>query len=111
MSKKESFFNKYLGGSIFSRRVVVKQLPFILYVVFLLMLYISNTYIAEDMRRDIKKKNDILKDKRIECVSIESNIKRLSMQSELAKRLKSVGIKESVEPVRRIVVNKDNINE
>ena len=52
-----SFFNNYLGGDVFSKASVVKQLPFILYVVFLLMLYITNTYIAEDINREVLVKN------------------------------------------------------
>ncbi len=104
MSKKESFFNKYLGGDIFSKETVVRQLPFILYVVLLLMLYISNTYIAEDMRLDIKRKTRILENKKVESVSLNAEITRITKQSELVKALKNKGIKESVVPVKRIVV-------
>ena len=68
MSKKGkgSFFNNFLGGDVFSKETVVRQLPFILYVVLLLMLYISNTYLAEDMRLEIKNKNRLLENKRVE---------------------------------------------
>ncbi len=104
MSKKGSFFNKYLGGDIFSKETVVRQLPFILYVVLLLMLYISNTYLAEDMRLDIKRKTRILENKKVESVSLNAEITRITKQSELVKALKNKGIKESVVPVKRIVV-------
>ena len=33
--KKSSFFKNYLGGDVFTKDSVVKQLPFVLYVVFL----------------------------------------------------------------------------
>lgn len=104
--KKGSFFKNYLGGDVFSKGAVVRQLPFILYVVLLVMLYISNTYWAEDMRLDIKNKNRILENMRVESVSLNAEITRLSRQSELVKALQYKGIKESVEPVKRIVVDK-----
>lgn len=102
--KKKTFFNEYLGGDVFSKFSVVKQLPFVLYVAFLLMLYISNTYWAEDMRLEIKNKSKLLENRRVESVSLQAEITRLSRQSELVKVLNHKGIKESVEPVKRIVV-------
>ncbi|MBR4837450.1 MAG: hypothetical protein IK004_03300 [Bacteroidales bacterium] len=105
--KKGSFFNKYLGGDVFSRQSVVKQLPFVLYVVFLLMLYITNTYIAEDVNREILTKNKILEDRHVEYVYNKSEITRMTKQSELAKILKNKGIKESVEPLKKITVVKE----
>jgi len=109
MSKKGkgSFFNNFLGGDVFSKETVVRQLPFILYVVLLLMLYISNTYLAEDMRLEIKNKNRLLENKRVESVSLNAEITRLSRQSELVKALEYKGIKESVVPVKRIVIEKE----
>ena len=106
MSKenKGSLISYYLGGDVFSKKKVVKQLPFLLYVVFLLMIYISNTYIAEDMKADIKKTSRLIEEKRIEYVTACSEITTLSKQSELAKKLKNRGIKESVEPAIKLVI-------
>jgi len=103
--KKGSFFKNYLGGDVFSKDSVVKQLPFILYVVLLLMIYISNTYVAEDMKLDIKKTTKILEDRRVEYITIKSEITTLTKQSVLSVALKDKGIKETVEPVKKIVVN------
>lgn len=106
MSKenKGSFFKNYLGGDVFSKDSVVKQLPFVLYVVFLLMIYISNTYIAEDMKLDIIKTTKVLEEKRVEYISIKSEITTRTKQSELSKKLGGKGIKETIEPVKKIVV-------
>lgn len=102
--KKSSFFKNYLGGDVFSKDSVIKQLPFLLYVVFLLMVYISNTYIAEDMKLDIIKSNKILEERRVEYISIKSEITTRTKQSELSKKLDVKGIKETVEPIKKIVV-------
>lgn len=102
--KKSSFFNNYLGGDVFSKASVVKHLPFILYVVFLLMLYITNTYIAEDINREVLVKTKLLEDRHVEYVYNKSEITRMTKQSELAKILKNKGIKESVEPLKKLTV-------
>ena len=103
---KGSFFKNYLGGDVFSKDSVVRQLPFILYVVVLLMIYISNTYIAEDMKVDIKRTSKILEDRKVEYIRLQSEITMKTRQSELSKMLKKKGIKESVEPLKKITVNK-----
>ena len=105
-NNKGSFFNNYLGGDVFSKKTVIKQLPFVLYVVFLLMLYITNTYIAEDINREVLVKSKLLEDRHVEYVYNKSEITRMTKQSELAKILKNRGIKESVEPLKKIVVKK-----
>ena len=103
---KGSFFNEYLGGDVFSKKTVIKQLPVVLYVVFLLMLYITNTYIAEDVNREVLMKTRLLDEKHVEYVYNKSEITRMTKQSELAKILKNKGIKESVEPLKKITINK-----
>lgn len=105
--KKGSFFKNYLGGDVFSKDSVVKQLPFLLYVVFLLMIYISNTYVAEDMKAGIKKTSRLIEEKQIEYIMVNSEITALEKQSELAKKLKNKGIGEAVEPAILIVVDKN----
>ena len=76
------------------------------FVVFLLMLYITNTYIAEDVNREVLTKTKLLEDRHVEYVYNKSEITRLTKQSELAKILKNKGIKESVEPLKKITVKK-----
>ncbi len=102
--KKGSFFNNYLGGDVFSKKTVIKQMPFVLYVVFLLMLYITNTYIAEDINREVLTKTKLLEYRHVEYVYNKSEITRLTKQSELARILKNKGIKESVEPLKKLKV-------
>ena len=104
---KGTFFNNYLGGDVFSKASVVKQLPFLLYVVFLLMLYITNTYIAEDINREVLVKTKVLEDKHVEYVYNKSEITRMTKQSELVRILKNKGIKESVEPLKKIKIKSD----
>ena len=96
-----------LGGTILSKDNFVSLFPFFFYVVGLLMLYITNVYIAEDVSRDIYKLNRKAEDLHVEYVYLDSEITRITMQSNLVNMLKDKGIKESVEPLKKIVVKKE----
>lgn len=96
-----------MGGAMFSKDNFVSLFPFLFYVVGLLILYITNVYIAEDVSRDIDKLNRKAEDLHVEYVFLESEITKITMQSNLAKMLKDKGIKESVEPLKKIVVKKE----
>ena len=102
--KKKSFVQKYIGGEVFTKKTVTKQLPFVIYVVLLLMLYITNTYIAEDVNSELMVQNRVLENKHVEYVYNKSEITKLTKQSQLVNMLKYRGIKESVEPLKKITI-------
>lgn len=96
-----------MGGTMFSNDSFVSLFPFLFYVVGLLILYITNVYVAEDVSRDIDKLNRKAEDLHVEYVYLESEITKITMQSNLAKMLKDKGIKESVEPLKKIAVREE----
>lgn len=102
---REPFFKKYIGGDVFTKKTVVNQMPFVIYVVVLSMLYITNTYIAEDVNSELMVQNRILESKHVEYVYNKSEITKLTKQSQLVKVLKDKGIKESVEPLKKITIH------
>jgi len=91
-----------LGGNFLVRENFAKQFPFIVYVTVLLMVIITNTYIAEEHNREIAKDARRLSDLHVEYIQLKSAIMQESKQSVLARKLKDTGIKESVEPLKRI---------
>lgn len=93
-----------MSGAVFSKETVVKSFPFILYVVFLLMLYIGNVYVAEDISREISRYNRLSEERYVEYIYLKSEVTSITKQSNLAKMLKNTGIKESVDPFKKIVV-------
>lgn len=96
-----------MGGDIFTKEGFVSLFPFLFYIVFLSMFYITNVYIAEDMSREIARLNRKIEDLHVEYVYLKSEITKVTKQSNMAVMLKDKGIKESVEPLRRIVVEKE----
>lgn len=91
-----------LGGNFLVKENFAKQFPFIVYVTVLLMVIITNTYIAEEHNREIAKDARRLSDLHVEYIQLKSAIMQESKQSVLARKLKDTGIKESVEPLKRI---------
>ena len=102
--KKKRSVMSILGGKFLVREEISKQFPFMVYVTVLLMIIITNTYIAEERTRELAKTSKRLNDLQVEYVQIKSEIMEASKQSVLVKRLAGTGLKEAVTPLKRIEV-------
>jgi hypothetical protein len=94
----------FLDGNFFSRENMAKQIPFILYLTFIGVLYIANSYNAEKTIIEIsrtKKQNEEL---RFAYITTKSDLMFHSKQSEVAVKLKNSGIKESLVPPVKLYV-------
>jgi hypothetical protein len=89
---------------IFERNQIVNAMPFILFVSFLLVIYIANSYYAEKIIRNIDSTKKVLKERRAEYISTMSTLMYNSKQSEVARALQSDEIKETTEPPKEIFV-------
>lgn len=101
----------FLGGSFLVKETFVKQFPFIVTITVLLMILITNTYIAESRTREIASANKQLSDLRAKYVELKANIMEASLQSTLVKKLEGTGIKESLDPLFRIEGQENANNE
>lgn len=100
-----------LGGSFLAKEKFAKQFPFMVVVTVMLMVLITNTYIAEEKTREIARTTKQLNDLQVEYVQLKSAIMQASKQSVLSKRLASIGIKDPTEPVKRINIVESQENE
>ena len=82
----------------------VKHLPKILFGVFLSLVYISNTHYAEKTTRAINKAQSEVEDLRADFTTLKAEVMFASKQSEVARRVKSLGLKESTKPPFKIIV-------
>ncbi len=99
-------FHNILDGTILTRENSIKLLPFIFYLSFLAVLYIGNTYYAEKTVRDIEKTKTELKELRYEYIATKAELMFQSKQSEVAKNLEDIGLKESTTPPQKIYIRK-----
>ena len=98
----------FIDGSILTKKAVVQQLPFVIFLVALGIFYISNRYNSERVYRDMVSLEKELKDLRFEAITTASDLMSMSKQSEVVKRVKKEGLEliESTEPPIKIYVDK-----
>lgn len=103
---KKGLFRELLDGTLLTREVVIKQLPFLVFLTFLTMVYIANRYNAEKVVRETVTIQNELKELRAESVSIAAELMEISRQSTVVKMVqeKNLGLKESMEPPKRIII-------
>lgn len=91
--------------SYFEEGFPVQYLPKVLFVVMLSLLYISNTHYAEKTTRKIDKMRSEVEDLRADYTTLKADIMYASKQSEVARRVKALGLQESLNPPFKIVVD------
>ena len=98
-------------GNFLTRENTVKQIPFILFLSLMAMGYIAKRYYAERTVREINKVAGEIKELRSEYITTKSDLMFISKQSEVAKAVAELGLKESVVPPKKIVIEtkKDSI--
>src|SRR5215510_200860 len=80
--------------SIFSYRWIVKNVPFFLFLAVLAVIYIYNGHYADKTIRNINKVSTELKELQYEYKTLKSEVMFRSKQSELAKAVEPLGLKE-----------------
>lgn len=85
----------------------VQYLPKILFVLLLGLLYISNTHYGEKTVRRIDQVGSEVEDLRADYTTLKSDLMFASKQSEVARKVKNLGLKESMNPPTKVVVDKD----
>jgi hypothetical protein len=83
---------------IFEEGLPIKYAKQILYVVFLLIIYIANSHWAEKMIRSTDKIKAETSDLRTDYTTLKADYMFASKQSEVAKKVEIMGIKETTEP-------------
>jgi hypothetical protein len=82
----------------------VGYLPKILFVMLLSLMYIGNTHYAEKTVRRINQIQAEVEDLRADYTTLKSDLMFASKQSELARKVKDLGLKESLTPPYKIQV-------
>ena len=83
---------------LFSYRWIVKNIPFFLFLSALAVVYIYNGHYADKTIRNIYKVSKELKELQYEYKTLKSEVMFRSKQSEMAKAVEPLGLKELVVP-------------
>jgi hypothetical protein len=82
----------------FTHRMMVKNVPFFLFLALLAVIYIYNGHYADKSVRNISKAQNQLKELQYEYKTLKSEVMFRSKESELAKVVQSFGLKELTAP-------------
>jgi len=108
-SKKESLFswiqNTLKLDNLLEDGIPLKYIPQILFVTFIIVFYIGNNHYAEKTTRKIEKLENDVEELRADYTSLKADYMFSSKQSEVAKKVKSIGLVENETPPIKIIVN------
>ncbi len=90
--------------SYFEEGFPVHHLPKILFFVLLGILYISNTHYGEKTIRKINSIQAEVEDMRADYTTLKSDLMFASKQSEVARKVKDLGLRESLTPPFKVTV-------
>lgn len=97
-----------MDGSLLAGTVIVKQLPYILFLVFLAVVYIANRYHAEKMVRRTVHAREEVKNLRAEQLTTASELMNHSKPSTVEDMVEQRGLelRQPTKPPYKIVVEK-----
>jgi hypothetical protein len=86
-----------------NRDLVIRNIPFVLYLTFIALFYIWNSYTIDKTVREIDKTDKELKELRSEFITGKSDLMYKCKMTEVAKNIEMYGIKESKEAPKKII--------
>jgi hypothetical protein len=100
----KNFFTQFFTEGVISKQAATSFLPFIIFIAFLGMIYIANRHFAENNIRDIDKLSTEVKELSWDFKSLKADLMLKSTQTEVAKEVDTLGLKEPNEPPLKIVL-------
>ncbi len=98
MSEKKNKKDKTVVKKYFHHSTIVKNIPFILFLSALAIVYIYNGHYADSLTRKISTIEKSVKEKEYEFKTIKSEVIFRSKASELSKVVEPMGLKELEAP-------------
>lgn len=96
------FLVSLLNGEAMQKEGFVKNISFMVYLVVLLIMYLSYGYYAETSLRDLMNTDAKLKEVKAEYVTSKSILEQKKLQSKIAETVVPMGLQESMESPYKI---------
>ena len=102
--EKKVRIKELIDGTFLVRENMIRQLPYLLFLTFLGVIYIGNRFHAEHMVRQINELKIEVGNLRAEQITTTSELMNISRPSEVAALVESkgLGLKESMEPPKKL---------
>lgn len=99
-----AFFRKFFTEGVISKEYATGMFPFIIFLGFLAMVYIANNHWTMKNIRDIDKLSKEIKELSWDYKTLKADLMFKSKMTEVAKKVDTLGLKELIEPPKKIVV-------
>jgi len=96
-----------LDGSFLTKDKFIRGIPFIVFIMILAVIYITNIFQVERTKRQIDNLEEELRELRYEYITSRSKLMYESKPSELVLKLKEYGIGETMDPPKKVQVSKE----
>ncbi len=111
LHKGRKAIQDFLGGDYLSKETVSGNIGYILFLGFLAMVYISNTYYSEKIFKTIDRTKNELKELRYQYITTKATLMFQGRQSEISKKALVLGLKESKIPPYKIQYSEESLNQ
>ncbi len=99
----QHFFNL---DNLLVEGIPLRYIPQILFITFITIFYIGNNHYAEKTTRKIEQLESEVEELRADYTSMKANYMFSSKQSEVAKKVQEIGLKENDTPPEKILIKK-----
>jgi hypothetical protein len=103
----DNFFTQLFTKRFITSEKATDALPFVLFLAFLGMIYIANMHLAEKTIRDIDDLTKEVKERGWDFKTSKADMAFKSTLTEVAKRADTLGVRQSVDPPKKITVKED----
>lgn len=106
--KKAVSFMEIVSGDFLVKEFVINNLPYIFFLIFLMLLIVSKGYYAKQLIQDINSTQKQLDAVTADFVESKAKLEEETTRSNLLDDLSEIGLKETTNPVKVIRVKKQN---
>lgn len=103
----KNFVTTLLTDGVVTKEFATQMMPFVIFLAMLGMVYIANRHFAEKTIRQISKLNKEVKELSWDFKTLKADLMLKSTQTEVAKQVDTLGLKELVEPPKKIVLKEE----
>ncbi len=100
----KNFLTTFLTEGVVSKESATQMMPFVIFLAMLGMIYIANRHFTEKSIRQIDKLNKEVKELSWDYKTLKAELMQKSTQTEVAKQVDTLGLKEPIEPPMKLVI-------
>lgn len=101
------FFKKLFTDGVVSKESATDMLPFLIFLCVLVMIYIANSHMAMKNIRSIDRLSKEVKELNWEYKSLKADLMFKSKLTEVAAKVDTLGLKELIEPPKKIIISRN----